>query len=118
MGCIYMATCRQTGLSYIGMTTQKFRDRKHDHIAEAKAGRDNPFMEALRTYGKGGFSWRILLVHSDPKVLAAREIELIQEYNTIVPNGYNTQRGGWITPTGGQRDDSVLPKKSRISEGR
>jgi hypothetical protein len=95
------------------MTTQSFRDRKHDHIAESKV-RSNPFMDALREHGKGAFRWQILFVSSDPKVLADKEIELIAEHNTLVPNGYNTQKGGWVTPTGGQRDDTVLPKRSRI----
>lgn len=108
MGCVYMATNRKTGMSYIGITTRKFRKRKIDHIAEAKAGRDNYFCQALRDYGAISFQWKILLNSNDPDELAEKEKELIAEHNTLHPNGYNTLKGGWDPPSRKKENDNTI----------
>jgi hypothetical protein len=86
---IYIATRRETGMSYIGKTTKSLAKRKSDHRYEAfKRQHKNAFHTALRTHGMEAFDWKIIAQPTSN--LKKYEQYWIRFYNTV-NNGYNTQ---------------------------
>lgn len=95
IGTIYMATCKSTGLSYIGQTinlTQRIRQHNRDKS-------DDPFHNAIRQYGREDIEWKELEIidEEDKKLLhkrlCEREVYWIAFHNTF-KNGYNQDEGG------------------------
>lgn len=86
---VYKYTNKVNGKQYIGQTIRGFRERHKQHL------RDNTtyFDRALSKYGEDSFEWEILYEASNSDDLNEKEIELIQKYNTIKPNGYNITLG-------------------------
>jgi group I intron endonuclease len=94
MGTVYRAYCHATGKSYIGYTKQKFKSRRQAHREAAKdptsrSGARSAFYEALREHGWSNFQWTVLHVSDDLEDLLETERAMIQEFNTLIPNGYN-----------------------------
>ena len=94
MGCVYRATNKTNGMSYIGFTTQRLVDRKRTHKNRMNQGKNALFYQALREFGWNNFRWDILYRARDEGELASKEKELIAELGTMTPNGYNEQEGG------------------------
>ena len=86
---IYQATNKVNGKKYIGQTTyDKLHKRINTHMWYAKHKDTNiPFSNALRKYGKDGFTWEIL-EECDKSVRGDREIywisKLKPEYNATL----------------------------------
>lgn len=102
-GYIYLSTCSVSNKVYVGMTIQKFYQRRCDHI-KASFNEKNPaynhhFHRAIRKYGKENFQWEILqTVEKETrkeliKELKRLEIAYIKKYNAKI-NGYNSTDGG------------------------
>jgi len=98
---IYEVTCNTTHKSYIGQTQKyKIKDGKPyhygvtgrwcDHVSSAKRS-NAPFHDAIREYGAGMFTHRILETVAECDT-DSREQYWIATLNTIVPNGYNVAR--------------------------
>lgn len=94
MGVIYKLTF-PNGKSYIGYTTQPVRKRFDQHKYDSKTGGRSVLHNAIRLYGPPEIS--ILFEANLPELLDA-EVRLIDEHNTLVPNGYNVLIGGQISP--------------------
>ena len=90
---IYKATCRVTGLSYIGLTTKTLQTRKKTHWKSVLKGSSTAFHNALRKYNLNGFTWKTIHKCDNIEELKEKEIEYITEYNTY-ENGYNSTKGG------------------------
>ena len=91
---IYKATCKATGLSYIGQTSRTLSVRRGQHEREAKRGRKCPkFHSALRKYGENAFVWRVVARVPPEWGNAAEEVAIVQ-HGTLAPNGYNLREGG------------------------
>lgn len=116
MGCIYMVKNKINGKIYIGQTVRKLYDRKSDHHLQAKNNCDSmPFHRAIRKYGKAGFEWHILADNIDDiGELNRLEKNYIAQYDSLSPNGYNLQQGGW----NGYHHEDTKRKMSMAHKGR
>ena len=90
---IYQATNKVNNKSYIGFTNN-FDIRKKNHINASKTPTCT-FHYAILKHSPENFDWRILYCSQD-KNHCLREMEqhFIDEHNSMLPNGYNTCRGG------------------------
>lgn len=88
---IYKITNLINNKVYIGQTVDPEK-RWWQHCNNAKACRDEyPIHNAIRKYGKDNFSFEVI---EWTKNYNEREVELIKQYNSISPNGYNVAEGG------------------------
>lgn len=107
---IYKITNKLNGKSYIGQSVDP-QHRFSAHISRSKNDTDNsPLHAAMNKYGKENFTIEILEWTPDYN---QREQELIQEYGTLVPNGYNLAKGGEEPPHkyGEEHHNSVISEE-------
>ena len=94
MGSIYLIRNLRNNKCYIGQTihdAEKTRIRDHFYYPY----RSNVVLSrAIEKYGKEAFTYEILHDGIIPAMLDSYEIEAIQKFNTVVPNGYNLNYGG------------------------
>ena len=99
--CIYKATSKTTGLSYIGQCRFGINRRKRQHIDRAfKKNRQTLFCTALRDLGPEDFEWSILetvdpslspeMLQEQLNFLERHYVKVYNSYN----NGYNMSPGG------------------------
>ena len=99
--CIYKATSKTTGLSYIGQCRFGINRRKSQHIDRAfKKNRQTLFCTALRDLGIEDFEWSILetvdpslspeMLQEQLNFLERHYVKVYNSYN----NGYNMGPGG------------------------
>ena len=99
--CIYKATSKTTGLSYIGQCRFGINRRKSQHIDRAfKKNRQTLFCIALRDLGPEDFEWSILetvdpslspeMLQEQLNFLERHYVKVYDSYN----NGYNMDPGG------------------------
>ena len=88
---IYQITNLINGKVYIGQTNN-IKKRWANH----KCSNDPNMViaRALRKYGVDNFKFEILLRNLTPEEANRKEIELIKERNSLIPNGYNVATGG------------------------
>lgn len=125
-GIIYKATCRMTGLSYIGLTIQDLNRRMVEHKSNAKYYTKNTqkFYLAIKKYDIDSFEFDIVdYVDYETGVegiqldevrrcaikLRQLERDYIEEFNTF-ENGYNNTRGG----EGTFRCEMLTPKEKEL----
>lgn len=89
----YTATHNDSGLIYIGITSQSLNQRKQGHKDAAKKGRKNLFSEAIRSFGIEAFTWSVVAEGSEDVIRLLEQL-LIYEWDTTNPEfGYN-EKGG------------------------
>lgn len=87
---LYKITNQINNKVYIGQTLHPNR-RWTEHCAHAKAQDDQlPIHLAIAKYGKENFKFEVL---EWSEAFDEREAELIAQYNSIAPNGYNVLPG-------------------------
>ncbi len=117
MGYIYEITNNSPNLDakgkkYIGQTIQNINDRWRSH-----KNKDSNCVYLKRAFEKHGienFTFRIICICFDDD-LDKYEVEYIEKYNTIVPNGYNISKGGASGFSGCKHSDETKQKLSKIS---
>jgi group I intron endonuclease len=94
-GCIYMITQLSTGMRYIGLTTSPIRVRLDQHF-NAAYGRETtrPLLKAMRKHGRDDFSIEVIEDNVPSDDLPKREVAHIAERDTMIPNGFNANKGG------------------------
>lgn len=95
MGIVYRAECLVSGKSYIGYTKQKLKSRRKAHKEayrhpDKRSAGQSIFYQAIREHGWSTFRWHVEFVSNDVEELLTKEEELIMQYDTLDPNGYNT----------------------------
>lgn len=102
---IYKITNLINGKCYIGQSCQiPVRWSQHKHEMNG-AGGNNPYLyRALRKYGIDNFSFEVVK-ECDVDQLDTLERKYIASYNSLYPNGYNLESGGW-----GRKNLSPLTK--------
>ena len=91
--CIYKVTNTINGKSYVGFTNN-FKKRKNNHISRSKTP-TCIFHRAIRKYTPSAFLWQVIYMSLDKEhCKSVMEDMFIQEYNTMLPYGYNTCKGG------------------------
>lgn len=95
MGYIYKITNIITGKCYIGETKKENPLlRWNEHKRKIEKGIGCPALQdAVRKYGIDNFRFDVLIICFDEDRYKF-EIEYIQKYNSISPNGYNLTKGG------------------------
>jgi GIY-YIG catalytic domain len=77
---------------YIGQT-QDMAKRWNSHWAKARAGRLTPLIAKMRKYPVGDFRMVPLATAKRQEALTQLEDQLIDQYETLVPNGCNILKG-------------------------
>ena len=94
---IYKATNKTTKKEYVGLTKNELSNRKADHKRKAKSGKSTmAFHDAIRKYGFENFEWEIIDTATTLEELNEKEIYWIKKLNTLIPNGYNIEKGGQV----------------------
>lgn len=102
-GFIYMITNSVNGKLYIGQTIKTISERMFEHIWDSYNKTDDGMAlhRAIAKYGKENFTIKELCsISCDDKkelrrLLDVAEIEYIDEYGSMVPEGYNVTPGGY-----------------------
>ncbi len=87
MYTVYLVTNKKDGKQYVGRTRYPIRTRWTQHLNYSKRGGKPPLAEAIRNDSKDAFVVEALVTCRDETI--ANEYE-----DTLVPKGYNQQRGG------------------------
>ena len=93
---IYLATNVVNGKQYVGLS-KEFHKRLISHkCAKTKSA----FHAAIKEYGFDNFVFSHIADAFDLQSACDLERMLIQQHNTLVPNGYNLTIGGQVGPVG------------------
>ncbi len=97
---VYKHTCIANGKCYIGRTVKTIMGRWWEHCSDAKYHPKRKFFAALNKYGTEDWTHEVLFECDDAVILADKEIEFIDLFDSI-KNGYNTinERGRIYTHT-------------------
>jgi group I intron endonuclease len=95
MGFIYKITNILTNKCYIGETKKNNPEtRWNEHKRKIEQGIGCPALQdAVKKYGINNFTFKIIIICFDEDRYKY-EIQYIQKYNSMVPNGYNLTKGG------------------------
>ncbi|MBQ9160861.1 MAG: GIY-YIG nuclease family protein [Methanobrevibacter sp.] len=104
-GYVYIITNKIDGKSYIGQRTGQFDENYWGSGIYFKKIRDK--------IGKVNFERQILAYAIDEEDLNSLEFQMIEQFNTIKPNGYNTLKGGGV-----KNLDSTKKKISKSNTGK
>lgn len=97
MGCIYKITNTLNSKSYIGLTTKTAAQRWKKHVTDAiNAKRVFAIHNAIVKCGASNFKIETLFESSNLDMLNEMEQKLIDQYDTLSPNGYNLHTGGEV----------------------
>ena len=117
IGDIYKITCTTSGKCYVGQAKKHFgRDddkwgyikRWKSHIYEATSDKKDHctvLNNAIRKYGKEDFNVELLCECETKEDMDDKERYYIEHFNSLVPNGYNLEKGG--------RTNRVFSKETR-----
>lgn len=111
-GIIYKITNKETGLSYIGQTTQSLSARLHKHISDK---RNRYISNVINKYDIDQFSITELVSCFDLQSLNESEVFFVNKFNTLHPNGYNHRAGG---NQNGICSDTLKTKISKAKTGK
>ena len=95
MGCLYRLLCHATGRSYVGQTAYSHPFQRFcEHQADARAGKEGPLYDDLRTYGVHEFECICLRVCPNEE-LNELECYYAEQFNAYVwDGGYNVGECG------------------------
>ena len=91
MGYIYTITNKTNNKTYVGQTVRELDTRWKDHLK--KRSNCRYLKSAINKYGVENFVFKLVCITFDTQ-LDDMEIQYIQKYNCLVPNGYNLRLGG------------------------
>jgi group I intron endonuclease len=95
-GIIYCIENLENGKRYVGQTTRDLVERFREHCGNGGTSVSPKLKNAIKKYGKDCFCveilWEIDSCVQDE--LNKKEIEFIENFNTMHPNGYNLTYGG------------------------
>jgi predicted GIY-YIG superfamily endonuclease len=97
-GIVYKVTHKESGQSYIGVTTDTMESRKADHIQKANKSSGGPFQDAIATQGPEAFVWTQIDTANSIDELAQKEKEYVMKYDSK-QNGFNADAGGGMQKT-------------------
>jgi group I intron endonuclease len=89
---VYKITCLPNGKVYIGQTSRSIQRRFSEHYS-SKNG--SLIHKALRKYGKDNFVLEELAMCFSEEEVNKTEALAIKMFNSLHPNGYNLDRGGF-----------------------
>jgi group I intron endonuclease len=111
MGYIYKITNKVDGKIYVGQTIQVLEDRWRQH---KKIGSNCRYLKrAFNKYGIDNFEFNLICICFDED-LDKYEIQYMEKYSSMVPNGYNLRKGG----NSGKHHEETKKKISESLKGR
>ncbi|MGF1620181.1 MAG: GIY-YIG nuclease family protein [Rhodomicrobiaceae bacterium] len=113
-GCVYRILCLVTGKEYVGATSLSLRQRRYNHLSEARRSihPDYPFYNDIRKYGAENFVFKVIRYRSTKELLFESERYYISQLDTIHPYGYNRNSGGQgSTSEGGRKSQETKRKR-------
>lgn len=119
---VYMATHRESGKRYIGVTQRGFarRRKEHENAPNAKRVTCRHFHSAMAKYGPDAFDWQILATCGAFEEGLAKEVALIArmapEYN--LTDGGQGSKGHRMTPEGRARWREKMVGRKLSAEAR
>lgn len=93
-GVIYKITNSQNGMIYIGQTKMQVRDRWRLHCS--KNSTCSLLHKAIEEYGKEAFKIEVIDSGESREELNQKEKYWIEKEQSISPNGYNLDKGGYF----------------------
>jgi group I intron endonuclease len=112
---IYKITNTINNKIYIGQTIQSLEKRWKRHTWLSTLNRNAmAITNALRKYGVENFKIEIIYTATNIDELNEKEIEFINEYNSLSPNGYNLTSGGKNSP----KSEEIKMKISLSTKGK
>lgn len=113
-GLVYCIENLENGKKYIGQTTRDLVERFREHCGNSGTSVSPKLKNSIKKYGKDCFCVETIWESNDctQDELDSKEIELIEELNTLHPNGYNLTKGG----SGGRHSDETKELLSKISK--
>jgi group I intron endonuclease len=95
---VYQITNKINNKKYIGITNN-YKKRWGNECSYPKDKRRRQVIqEAIHCYGKDNFEFKVLFSNLSIEEAVDKEKQLIQENNSLVPNGYNVDPGGTFFP--------------------
>ena len=91
MGYIYKITNKIDKKIYVGQTIGDLETRWKGHLK--KGSHCRYLSSAIKKYGVHNFEFKLVCITFD-NLLDNMEIKYIEQYNSLVPNGYNLRLGG------------------------
>lgn len=109
---IYTATNKLNGKIYVGQTTRSLKRRIWEHSKDTS--RKSLINQAIKKYGIENFDWKIIFDAGSLEELNIKEIEFVEFYNSVAPNGYNLTYGGLNT----RLSEITKQKLSEVNKGK
>lgn len=97
---VYKITNNINNKSYIGITNNYKKRWNNEKSNPKNPARQQVITRAISKYGKENFTFEILYSNLTIEEACQKEQELICEYDTLIPNGYNVDKGGTYRPHG------------------
>jgi len=113
---IYKITNKINNKIYIGQTTRRLKTRWNGHISKSYSKTGSPLHAAIKKYKKENFTIEIIKKCYSREELNEEEIRLIQEYNSLAPNGYNIMKGGSYNITRKEKKKQSAEHTQKIRE--
>ena len=114
MGYVYILLF-SNGKRYVGQTIGTVENRLKRHWYDVDYGCMYLVHKAMRKYGKDGVRIeKSFTVYGQQKDLDSAEDSNILRYNTVVPHGYNSKRGG----SHGEFSEEVKSRLSALRKGK
>lgn len=88
--CVYILTCRRTGLKYVGKTND-FNRRMNEHSIGLDG--ETKLQQAVRDFGWNSFEYQVYMWNLTHEEARSVEIQMIMKLNTYHA-GYNMTSGG------------------------
>lgn len=92
---VYLISNSVNDKVYIGVTTKGYLNRFKQHVWHSRKGsKTSALYSAMRKYGSDKFSVHKVCDCECFDDMNSQEVKLIEEYNSLAPNGYNLTSGG------------------------
>ncbi len=111
---LYIATNTVNGKQYVGLSKEFHKRIVHHKCASTSS----VFHKAIKEYGFDKFAFSSIAEARDLSAACDLERLLIQQHNTLTPNGYNMTVGGQVGPVGYRHSAETKQKISEANRNR
>ena len=95
---VYQITNNINGKIYIGITNDYKKRWSNEKNNPKDPKKQQVITRAIAKYGKENFTFKVLYSNLTIEAACEKEKILIAEFNSLVPNGYNVDKGGEYHP--------------------
>lgn len=95
---VYKITNNINNKIYIGITNNYKKRWSNEKSNPKDPKKQQVITQAIAKYGKENFTFELLYSNLNIEMACKMEQELIEKFNSLVPNGYNVDKGGKYHP--------------------